>query len=313
LNGILLIDKPAGPTSHDIVDFVRRRVKTRKVGHAGTLDPFATGLLVLLIGPATKISSFLLNQDKTYLATIAFGEATDTLDHTGQVTETSDRFLPERATIERLLPQFMGKFEQLPPMYSAKKVNGRPLYQLARCGQDVPRQTKPVKIFDLELCEVLEKHFTIRVTCSKGTYVRVLADSMARALGGVGHLSSLRRIRSGIFDLTQALRPEQVELAAEEGKLAEALISVEQALADYRQVTLTAEATAVLLNGKRPGIEGVEQSDPYVHGEILRFVSNYGQLLAIGRAGMDFDQASRLAGGESPFELLRVFSQTEKK
>lgn len=311
MNGVLLLDKPAGPTSHDMVDLVRRLAKTRKVGHAGTLDPFATGLLVLLIGSLTKISSFLLNQNKTYLATIAMGAATDTLDHTGKIVETGEKKAPAADVIEQAFSRYLGSSYQKPPMYSAKKLNGQPLYRAARRGEELEREAKKVHVYTLDLLEVGPDTFTVRVECSKGTYVRVLADSLARELGGVGHLQSLRRERSGHFRIEEAYQPAKLSELAEDGSLDKALISLEIALSNYREVTLAPPACDRLKSGLPPTGPAIVKADSFQQGETLRLTSQDGRLLAMARARVD---AARLNGqieGSSPFELLRVFASSE--
>ncbi|MHA1568015.1 MAG: tRNA pseudouridine(55) synthase TruB [Alphaproteobacteria bacterium] len=310
MNGVLLLDKPAGPTSHDMVNAVRRLTNTRKVGHAGTLDPFATGLLVLLIGNATKISNFLLNQDKTYLATIAYGTATDTLDRTGKVLEEMDAPLPGREQILKVLETFIGQSSQIPPMFSAKKVNGQPLYRAARRGKKVVRTAKKITVYGIELEAVEANTFTIRVRCSKGTYVRVLADKMARELGGVGHLEALRREQSGRFSLDQAHTLEEYKVLAQEDTLAEMLISPDQALASYGRVTLTDSAGDRLINGMAPSLSDISEFDAFKRGETLRLMTPEGRLLAMARARLDAEEVQQQLQGERPFELLRVFSPT---
>ena len=198
--GILLVDKPAGKTSFSLVAMLRRHLKVKKIGHAGTLDPFATGVMVMLIGRAyTKLSDSLLCQDKEYIAKVRLGLATDTFDCDGVVQKSSD-YIPSKEQIDTVLAQFQGEIEQIPPMYSAKKLQGKKLYELARKGVEVER--KPVKIsvniVNLGYCyPELELH----VTCSKGTYIRSLAHDIGEALGCGGHLISLQRVRSGDFRL----------------------------------------------------------------------------------------------------------------
>lgn len=307
MNGVLLLNKPAGPTSHDMVDFIRRLSDTRRVGHAGTLDPFATGLLVLLIGQATRISQFLTNLDKKYLATIALGESTDTLDRTGKVVETSAIPLPGRAEIETVLQSFVGESEQIPPMYSAKKINGRPLYRAARRGEEVNREAKTVRVHSIELIEVSKSTFTVRVCCSKGTYVRVLAEAIARRLGGCGHLADLQRESSGRFQLHDAVTPEQAETSARDGKFAELLLPIGSALADLPAVTVAEQTAKGLRNGIRPPTFGLTAHDAFRRGQTVRMLDPESRLLAIARALLDAEQLARQPGSAAPFELLSVF------
>lgn len=215
MEGILVIDKPAGITSHDVVARVRRILKTRRVGHTGTLDPFATGVLVLLIGRATRLAQFLDRDRKEYEACIQFGFETDTGDLCGK--RTSEPLSNERLNTilkntdwEAVLTEFLGEIRQMPPMYSAKKVDGKKLYELARIGVEIERKAAIVSIYTLEIIDNKEldpPHFKvrIRVACSAGTYIRTLAEDIGRRLGAGAHLSELRRTHAGRFDLSSSL------------------------------------------------------------------------------------------------------------
>ncbi|NBX69102.1 MAG: tRNA pseudouridine(55) synthase TruB [Proteobacteria bacterium] len=207
---VLVIDKSAGPTSFDVVREVRNFTKIKKVGHAGTLDPFATGALVLLTGRATKLSNALINADKRYYGVIKLGEATDTLDLTGQVVERGTVPEFEKADVESVLSKFKGEWSQLPPMYSAKKIQGVRLYELARKNMSVRREAIAVQLYDLKLISLKTGCLAFEVHCSKGTYVRTLADEIARKLGTVGHLVELRRLSCGPFSLEGAFTLESL-------------------------------------------------------------------------------------------------------
>lgn len=309
MNGILLIDKPAGPTSHDMVYRARRLCGTRRVGHAGTLDPFATGLLVMLIGQATKLSSYLIAQEKQYGATVAWGAATDTLDHTGTVVENTDVPFPNREDLTATLAAFVGESEQVPPMYSAKKVNGQALHQLARRGQSIERESRSVAIHDLELTDVdaVAGTFSFRVRCSKGTYIRVLAEDIAKRLGGLGHLTELRRERSGAFSLDDALTFEQAEALAARGELAGRLVSLNDALTGYPVVAVDAEAAAVLAHGVCPRGNQVQAADTFGPGDTVRLTGPGGELLALAAALADATELPTLAADQPAFSLVRVF------
>jgi tRNA pseudouridine55 synthase len=230
MDGILVIDKPAGLTSHDVVARVRRALKQKRVGHTGTLDPFATGVLVALVGRATRLAQFLSNAEKEYEATVRFGYATDTGDVTGQPKEevgspksgTWSRKLWTSAEIEAALSGLRGAREQVPPMYSAKKVQGRKLYELARRGLEIERAAVPITIYQLEAIRIEDDallrqnedgtcHLSIRVVCSAGTYVRVLAEEIGARLGTGAHLTSLRRTRAGSFSIAAAIRPDELQ------------------------------------------------------------------------------------------------------
>jgi tRNA pseudouridine55 synthase len=202
---VLVIDKEEGPTSFDVVRSVKRLFPGEKVGHAGSLDPFATGVLVVLLGKATKLSGALLNADKRYLATVKLGEATDAMDRTGQVVETQAVSTLTREDIEKVLQDFQGEWMMIPPMFSAKKFHGVRLYELARQSIRVPRDPVPVQLYELKLLEWASPFLKFEVFCSKGTYVRSLADELARRLGTVGHLHDLRRVSCGGFQLAEAV------------------------------------------------------------------------------------------------------------
>ncbi|MFC1620773.1 tRNA pseudouridine(55) synthase TruB [Candidatus Omnitrophota bacterium] len=204
MDGILVVDKPKGMTSHDVVDVVRRRFGVRRVGHAGTLDPMATGVLVMLIGRSTKLADTFLKDDKEYVATLFFGKSTDTQDATGKVLEEKDADDLDVNTVKKALGSFKGRMEQIPPMVSAKKYKGKKLYQLARKGKTVPRKPCPITIYEIEALEFNLPEVIFRVKCSKGTYVRALCEDIGRSLGYPAHMSALRRTQSGRFSLKEA-------------------------------------------------------------------------------------------------------------
>jgi len=203
MNGVLLVDKPVGITSHDVVEFVRK-VFNVKAGHAGTLDPFATGLLVILIGEATKLSSFFTSQEKTYIATMQFGIRTDTLDITGKIKE-KNMIIVEQKEIEECFKILKGEIELNVPIFSAKKLNGRKLYEYARKGINIEIPKVKSIIYNIEIISFSYPYLKFKVRCSHGTYIRSLAEKIAENLSTVGLLSELRRIRSGFFDLKDAV------------------------------------------------------------------------------------------------------------
>ncbi|ABP67652.1 tRNA pseudouridine synthase B [Caldicellulosiruptor saccharolyticus DSM 8903] len=202
MNGILLVDKPVGLTSHDVVEYVRKLFKT-KVGHCGTLDPFASGLLVLLIGEATKLSSFFTQTKKTYIATMQFGIKTDTLDITGKVQLRNNIFI-EQNEIEDCLKDLKGEVELSVPIYSAKKVKGRKLYEYAREGIDIEIPKIKSIIYSIEMINYCYPYMTFKVECSHGTYIRSLAEEIAKKLSTVATLVQLRRAKNGVFDIKAA-------------------------------------------------------------------------------------------------------------
>ncbi|HXV36182.1 MAG TPA: tRNA pseudouridine(55) synthase TruB [Myxococcota bacterium] len=229
-SGFLLVDKPAGWTSHDVVDAARRWLGTRRVGHLGTLDPLATGVLPLAVRAATKLAPYLMDDRKAYVGSIELGVETDTLDADGVVMRVHPGALPAEPELERALAAFAGEIEQVPPMYSAVKRAGVPLHRLAREGKSVERAPKRVRIDRIELIAYRPPLVELSVECSAGTYVRTLADDLGRALGCGAHLRNLRRTRSGPFGLAAARTPEQLADAAESGKLDALLIPAADAL-----------------------------------------------------------------------------------
>lgn len=202
IDGIVLVDKPAGMTSHDVVSTARRALRTRRIGHAGTLDPFATGLLVLLVGHATRLLPYVHGEPKVYDAVVAFGPETDTDDVTGTVLRTAAP--PEPDAVRRAIDALTGEIEQVPPAYSAKHVAGRRAYQLARRGDVVDLAPTKVCVNAWEIHELTPDHLAVTITCGGGTYIRALARDVGRLSGSAAHLASLRRTRSGVFDVAHA-------------------------------------------------------------------------------------------------------------
>jgi tRNA pseudouridine55 synthase len=226
LDGLLLVDKPPGKTSHDIVDFVRRRFDQRKVGHCGTLDPIATGLLMLVVGKATRVQDLLMAEDKEYEGTLKLGETTDTQDAAGKILETKPVPALDRATIDAAFAKFSGEFDQIPPMVSAIKKDGIPLYKLAREGKTIDRPARKVRIDQYEILEVALPTVRFRIHCTKGFYVRTYCHDLGQVLGCGGHMAALTRTRSGNFELSQAVRWSDLESAQGIDYLARHLISL---------------------------------------------------------------------------------------
>ena len=248
-NGIIVIDKPAQWTSHDVVSKCRRLLGERRIGHAGTLDPMATGVLPVFVGRATRAVEYAAQGGKEYLAGLRLGLSTDTQDITGTVLTTSDAAVSPQALEEALAP-FRGDILQLPPMYSALKKNGRPLYELARKGVEVERQPRPVTIHALEVVEhPAENRFVLRVACSKGTYVRTLCHDIGQALGCGGVMDSLRRTRAAGFSLEQAVTLEELIRAAEEGRGEQLLLPVDSFFSQHPALTIQPAQARLCRNG----------------------------------------------------------------
>jgi tRNA pseudouridine55 synthase len=300
MDGVLIIDKPAGMTSHDVVARVRRITGQRRVGHTGTLDPFATGVLVMLVGRATRLAQFLSGADKEYEALIRLGHATDTGDITGVPivphagAQTLRRFSTEE--IESALASLRGEIDQTPPMYSAKKVGGRKLYELARRGQEIER--KPVRV-NVGVFETLTGNVVtlqqdgshdlrVRVVCSAGTYIRTLAEDFGRQLGVGAHVAELRRTRAGRFSIAGALTLDQLSQLAESPTIDAPLISPDAAISHLPAVSLSDDEVARTLHGAGLQIENPDAS-PWPDGQAVRMRDNDGKLVAVG----SYDEARR--------------------
>lgn len=205
MDGFLLIDKPAGITSHDVVDLVRRASGMRRVGHGGTLDPFATGLLIVGLGKATSELAKIIGSEKEYVGTLVLGASSDTMDLTGKIVPSGSDVQPNNDTVLDVLKKFTGEISQTPPMYSAKKIGGKKLYELAREGKEIERPARTITIYDLRLVEYIYPRLTIDVRCSSGTYIRVLANDIGERLGTKAYLESLRRTSIGQYKIEDAI------------------------------------------------------------------------------------------------------------
>lgn len=210
MDGILIIDKPTGMTSHDVIDFIRSRFHLKKVGHAGTLDPQASGVLVILLGKFTKRFPDFSTQDKEYEACLTLGVATDSGDSEGKIVKREDKLNYSFKEISAVFQQFLGKISQIPPMFSALKYQGKALYTLARQGIEVERPARSIQIYALKITELSLPHIYFTVRCSKGTYIRSLCQDITTRLGCCGYMSKLRKIKSGPFGIKQAIRLEQL-------------------------------------------------------------------------------------------------------
>ena len=249
INGMLLLDKGRGLTSNGAVQRVKRLLQARKVGHTGSLDPIATGLLPICLGEATKLSAFLLNTDKRYRVLIRLGQTTSTGDADGQVLEQKPVPILTAALIEGVLARFRGEITQIPPMHSALKHQGARLYELARKGIEVDRPARQITIHELNLMEFAPQHLDIDVHCSKGTYIRSLAADIGEALGCGAHVEQLRRTAVGDFSISQAVEFEHLEALPDEERLAK-LLPLERIVADLPAVSLGEELAFFLRRGQ---------------------------------------------------------------
>jgi tRNA pseudouridine55 synthase len=274
MDGVLVIDKPKGPTSFDVVRQVRSLLKVKKVGHTGTLDPMATGVLPLCLGEATKVAGFITEGDKAYDAVVRLGAETDTQDAEGQVVAEAPVPPLTAPLLEEVLARFRGTFEQVPPMYSAVKVGGKRLYELARAGEEVERASRQVTVYELVLRDFNATRLHLSVRCSKGFFVRTLAYDIGRALGCGAHLEALRRTTSGPFTLAQALPlADLASLTKEPEALSKRLLPVSEALVDLPAVRVSVADAARVSHG-------VPVEAPSHPGRV-RVVDPSGRLLAV--------------------------------
>jgi tRNA pseudouridine55 synthase len=290
--GILSVDKPAGMTSHDVVAAVRRITGQRRVGHAGTLDPLATGLLLLCLGQATRVVEYLRRGRKVYLATVQLGVATDTYDATGQVVAVAPVGDLSRAQIEEPLAEFVGHIEQKPPVYSAIKSKGTPLYKLARQGRAVSPPPRQVEIEAIELLAWDAPDLVLLVSCGPGTYIRSLAHDLGQRLGTGGHLTALRRLSSGHWRVEDALALDEVAGAFQKGLGPQILHPLDEALWEFAAVALDDEQAALVRHGRNVSL-------PVPAGDsMLRAYAPTGEFLALLEPGED----------EGPWHPVKVFA-----
>ena len=249
LNGILLVDKPAGITSAKVVARIKKIFGARKVGHTGTLDPFATGILVCCINRGTKLARFFLHGNKKYEAVLHLGIETDTQDSTGIVTSTCDNVLFSEIKIRSVFNQFKGTIEQIPPVYSALKCKGTPLYKLARRGKPVQKPARRITIFNIEILRINLPLIHFSVSCSAGTYIRTLCSDIGKLLGCGGHLKELRRIQSSGFSITEAVKLSELENFALSEKISHLIISMSNALQDMPEHIIDKALAKKIMHG----------------------------------------------------------------
>ncbi len=254
VHGVVLLDKPAGLSSNDALIRIKRKLNAKKAGHTGTLDPFATGLLPLCFGEATKFSQDLLNADKTYETTIQLGIKTLTGDTEGEIIEQKpvDHLTIEK--IEGVLKQFIGEIDQVPPMYSALKRHGKPLYEYARAGIEIERQARKIVVNEIEILDFSNPYLTLKISCGKGTYIRVLGEDIGTALKSCAHLKALRRVKIGAFNIDDATMLTDIE-QAESPYTNMILKPVDYLLSTFPSVELSAELSRRFLHGQRLSLE----------------------------------------------------------
>lgn len=285
MDGVVNVHKTEGPTSHDVVDQLRRIFAQKRVGHAGTLDPMATGVLVVCLGRATRIVEYLTATEKEYRAVMTLGVTTDTQDSTGEMITESDASGVTPEALERAAARFVGEIEQVPPMISAIKHEGKPLYKLAREGKTVERAARPVTIHSIEVSipsgilpgGASRAEVELTVKCSSGTYIRTLCADIGEALGCGAMMSKLQRTRVGRFTIDRAVTVDELDEALAEGRLADCVRTMSDALEDMPAVRVDSEAEARILHGLSVGT-----SESIALGSTARILATSGELLAIG-------------------------------
>jgi tRNA pseudouridine55 synthase len=292
LDGGLVIDKPRGKTSHDVVESVRRIVGFRQIGHLGTLDPLATGVLVLLLGRATRLAQFYAGRRKRYHTTFRFGFATDTYDADGAALGPDTAPQLDRAEIERLAAERVGRYPQMPPPYSAKKIHGRPAHELARKNKPVELKEVEVEVYDFHLNEISGSLARFSIECAAGTYIRSMAHDMGAAVGCGAHLAEIVRTAVGEFTLDQSVKLEDLERAARQGELARYIIPLERLLPELPSVTILPILERRVRHGSKFNVQ-IAQIQP-------------------GRTAAAQGATSELNSGEWKPARLRVFSQQER-
>lgn len=267
MDGVIIIDKPQGKTSHDIVALVRRIFNTRRVGHTGTLDPMATGVLPICVGNATKAADMLTAADKRYTAELELGKKSDTLDITGEILQTSAVNVSEKE-IREIIMGFVGEQEQLPPMYSAIKKNGKKLYELAREGVEIEREPRKINIFSIDISEINMPFVKIDVHCSKGTYIRSLCDDIGTRAGCGAVMTSLRRTASGVFNIDDAYTIDELENVSDK-----MLLSTDSLFSDLPEIRLNEKQERSIVNGVRMTWRNGTEGETYrVYGHDGRFL-----------------------------------------
>ncbi|HSG06174.1 MAG TPA: tRNA pseudouridine(55) synthase TruB, partial [Nitrospiria bacterium] len=317
MDGFININKPAGWTSHDVVARLRTLLKIKKIGHTGTLDPQATGVLPVCVGKATKLADFLSGADKVYTAVLRLGETTDTLDAEGRVLETRpvDGISDER--IRQAAAGFRGEIQQTPPMFSAVKINGQPLYKAARAGKEVSRPSRTVSIHSLDLLARDGRDVRFRVACSKGTYIRTLCADIGERLGVGGHLKELVREQSGPFFLKDAQTLEAIEGAVKAGRMPELLLSPGQIFKEFPGVTVNSGGARLVRNGGPIRPQAVDEwPKEFRTGQHVLVYTSSGRLIALAealvskkefsRSGKEEDSLNKVKGRLEVFKVEKV-------
>ena len=313
MDGVIIIDKPAGKTSHDVVSEVKKILGVKKAGHTGTLDPMVTGVLPVCLNEATKLAGFLTGEDKEYLAIMLLGVKTDTLDIEGKIISQSDNFVTEEE-IRAAMTQMVGKIKQVPPAYSAVKYCGKPLYKWARKGVLLDMEPREVKIHSIVIEDISFPRVTFRVVCSKGTYIRTLCSDVGDLLGLGACLYSLRRLRSGYFSEEMGVSLNNYEDNNKKNKLLEKILPMAELLPLLTTIELEDHSAAKLLNGWQPSVEMMKEHDlPFLKaGDMVKFISDSGYLLAVAEMVAPVNKFSEFDGKRQAAKIVRVFNNINK-
>ena len=313
MDGVIIIDKPAGKTSHDVVSEVKKILGVKKAGHTGTLDPMVTGVLPVCLNEATKLAGFLTGEDKEYLATMLLGVKTDTLDIEGKIISQSDNFVTEEE-IRAAIAQMVGTIKQVPPAYSAIKHCGKPLYKWARKGVLLEMEPREVKIHSIVIEDISFPRVTFRVVCSKGTYIRTLCSDVGDLLGLGACLYSLRRLRSGFFSEEMGVSLNNYEDNNKKNKLLEKILPMAELLPLLTTIKLEDHYAAKLLNGWQPSVEMMKEHDlPFLKaGDMVKFISSSGYLLAVAEMVAPVNKFSEFDGKRQAAKIVRVFNNINK-
>ncbi|MDY7033916.1 MAG: tRNA pseudouridine(55) synthase TruB [Thermodesulfobacteriota bacterium] len=310
MNGIVVIDKPSGISSHSVVKKVQRQLRAEKAGHTGTLDPLATGVLPVCLNEATKTVQFLINDDKEYEVGLRLGIETDTQDVTGEVIAESDRIPENQNEIIDVFDRFVGSIQQKPPAFSALKHKGVPLYKLARRGVQVENKERTVIIFSLRIAAIDLPYVSFAVSCSKGTYIRTLCADIGRNLGCGAHLVRLRRTRSGKFRIEDALTIQEVEESVKKGAIEKHVIPMDKALDNLSQIKVNNNMERKIKQGKQILLRDLQNISlsRLQAGEKLRITSFKDDLIAVAESLVNYPLTNEICGQETACRLIRVFN-----
>ena len=306
IHGVLNIYKEKGYTSHDVVARLRRIVGQKKIGHTGTLDPEAEGVLPVCLGKATKLCDLLTDKDKTYEAVLLLGISTDTQDTTGKILEEKNTADLREEAVREVVLSFEGEYDQIPPMFSALKVGGKKLYELARDGKEVERKPRHVQIYRIRILQIDLPRVRMEVTCSKGTYIRTMCHDIGEKLGCGGCMESLLRTRVERFGVAESLRISEVEQLMDEGTLQEHMIKVDEMFPDYQKVYLTPEASAAVRNGNsfRLGdVIWISELSGFQNAERVRVYDEERNFIAV----YEFEKENQL------FKIVKMFFDKKEK